>query len=73
VDSTRTGLVVPEDDPGQLGEAISRILQDSGLARRMGDAGRDRFLKNLTACVQAEQVMSIYDRILNEEPVTRCM
>ena len=35
-----TGLVVPPEDPTALREAVTRLLDDAELARRVGDAGR---------------------------------
>ena len=39
VDEGRTALVVPENDPGGLADALERVLSDDSLARRMGEAG----------------------------------
>jgi glycosyltransferase involved in cell wall biosynthesis len=39
-----TGLLVPVGDAPALAEAILRILRDPALARRMGQAGRERAL-----------------------------
>ncbi len=47
VQDDRNGLLVPEKDPPALAQAIRRVLQEPGLARRLGDAGytyaRERF------------------------------
>jgi len=37
-----TGFVVPVDDPQALADRIIRVLSDSELAAKMGDAGRQR-------------------------------
>ena len=34
------GLLIPPDDPGALAIAIARVLQEPGLAPRLGAAGR---------------------------------
>ncbi|MBV9484418.1 MAG: glycosyltransferase [Frankiaceae bacterium] len=34
-----TGLLVPEADPGALGDAVIRVLQDRSLAMSLGEAG----------------------------------
>lgn len=38
IESERTGLLVPADDPGALADAVIRILQDRSLARRLSRA-----------------------------------
>ena len=42
VEDGRTGLVVPRPEPSAVGAAIDRVLSDESLARRLGEAGRDR-------------------------------
>jgi len=39
-----TGLLVRPNDPQELAVALERLLSDAGLRRRMGEAGRARFL-----------------------------
>ena len=38
----QTGLLVPAGDEGALGVALSRVLSDAALSRRLGEAGRKR-------------------------------
>lgn len=42
------GLLVPPADPGALARAVSRLLADNGLARRLGAAARTRVERELT-------------------------
>ena len=42
VDDGVTGVVVPAEDPQALASAIGELLDDPGLGRRMGAAGRER-------------------------------
>ena len=42
VEDQRTGLLTEVDSPHELAAAITRLLDDPALARRLGDAGRDR-------------------------------
>jgi glycosyltransferase involved in cell wall biosynthesis len=42
VDDGETGILVEAGQAHELAAAISRLLADPGLRRRMGDAGRDR-------------------------------
>jgi glycosyltransferase involved in cell wall biosynthesis len=39
-----TGLLVSPDDPAALTAALSRLIADPALRRRLGDAGRVRAL-----------------------------
>jgi glycosyltransferase involved in cell wall biosynthesis len=50
-----TGLLVPPSDPGELAQAIGRLLADPELAGRLAGAGRSRVLGRYTwpACATA--------------------
>ena len=37
-----TGLLVPSEDPAALAAALERLMDDPDLARRLGEAGRER-------------------------------
>lgn len=43
-----TGLLVPPDDAGSLAQAMLRLLGDDALCRQMGEAARDRVLRDFT-------------------------
>jgi glycosyltransferase involved in cell wall biosynthesis len=45
VEDQRTGLLAPVDSPHELAVAITRLLGDPALARRLGDAGRKRVVE----------------------------
>jgi glycosyltransferase involved in cell wall biosynthesis len=45
VEDQRTGLLAPVDSPHELAAAITRLLGDPALARRLGDAGRKRVVE----------------------------
>ena len=38
----QTGLLVPHDKPGELAQALERLITDSALRRRLGEAARER-------------------------------
>ncbi len=40
IESERTGLLVPADDPAALAAAIARLLDDPALAEQLAEAGR---------------------------------
>jgi glycosyltransferase involved in cell wall biosynthesis len=54
------GLVVPEEDPGALASAVTRLLADSGLRERLRDAGRARVRERYTWEAVAAKVVRIY-------------
>jgi glycosyltransferase involved in cell wall biosynthesis len=48
VDDGRTGLLVDPANPNALAKAICELLEDRELARRMGQAGREKALKKFS-------------------------
>ena len=60
----KTGLLVPPGDPVKLAEAIIRVLQDKGLALRLGSQAREFILQNFSAAVMADKTLSMYEYAL---------
>ena len=58
-----TGLRVPPGDPGALAAALDRLLDDPGLRRRMGEAGRER-ARRYEAAASAPQVVAVFEQAL---------
>jgi len=67
-----TGLLVPPDDVGRLADAIARLLADPGLARRMGEAGREQ-VQRFDVRRMVREVEDLFDELLGatDEPVAR--
>jgi glycosyltransferase involved in cell wall biosynthesis len=68
-----TGRVVPVGDPAALARAISGLLADPAIARRMGEAGRERWRSRFTAERMVRETEALYRRFLRgartrEEP-----
>ncbi len=59
-----TGIVVPARDPGALAAALRKLLDDPGLRRRMGAAGRERVWREFTLDKMVDRTMAIYARLL---------
>jgi glycosyltransferase involved in cell wall biosynthesis len=59
-----TGLIVPSASPDELAEAILRILADSGLANRMGQAGKQRARGHFNPGSYARSVEMVYQDAL---------
>jgi starch synthase len=64
VDDGRTGLLVPPSDPVALAAALNRLLDDPGLARQMGIAGRERAVAEFSWRAIAEQTVELYEQVL---------
>ncbi len=68
-----TGFLVPPKDPDALAARLAELAADSGSARRLGQAGRDRALAHFTWASVARAVRATYDRALHEFPVQPAM
>jgi starch synthase len=64
VDDGRTGLLVPPSDPAALAAALNRLIDDPGLARQMGVAGRARAVADFSWKAIAEQTVALYEEVL---------
>lgn len=61
VSDGETGLLVPPGDAVALADALSRILGDEDLAKRMGQAARKRVAERFSASVAAERILKLYE------------
>lgn len=68
-----TGTLVPARDPVALAAAIQKYIDDSGLRRRHGQAGRERVLQHYRREAIWDALYLEYTRLLREErqPVPR--
>jgi glycosyltransferase involved in cell wall biosynthesis len=57
------GLLVPSGDAGRLAEAISRLLTDSALAQRLGDAARRRVWQHYSREAMVRRFEEYYQRL----------
>lgn len=60
----KTGLIVPPFDTGQLGHAISILVEKPDLRRQMGQAGREFARGRFDAAVMVEALERLYHEIL---------
>lgn len=66
-----TGLNVPPGDAGALAAALTRLLDDAALAQRLGAAGRQRYLDELSAATMVDRLLGLYRRLLGEPTAPR--
>jgi glycosyltransferase involved in cell wall biosynthesis len=63
-----TGLLVPAEDPAALREGIERVLGDSALAARLGQAARARVEAEHTTRRMAERLAPLIRELTDAEP-----
>jgi glycosyltransferase involved in cell wall biosynthesis len=66
-----TGILVPPHDPTRLGAAIQRLLGDSELQLRLGQAARRRCEARFSLQTHVEQIVSQYQRLLTPTALAR--
>ena len=71
VEHERTGLLVRPDDVEGIAGAVVRLLDDPALARRLGEAARDRVVPAFGADVMVERIAALYERELARLPKRR--
>jgi hypothetical protein len=58
-------LLVPPRDAAALAAALERLVRDTSLRRRLGDAGRQLAENEFSTDIVVGQTLSIYDSLLN--------
>lgn len=66
VENGVTGLLVPPCDARAISEAVSKILDDPELQRRMGESGRHRVETMFTAEAMVKEHQELYWQLLSE-------
>lgn len=62
-----TGVLVPPNDPGTLADAIVGLLQDTGRATRLGNAGKAA-AQEYRMERMVESYLDLYDELIEHEP-----
>ncbi len=66
VQHSRTGLLVKTESPGELAEAMRKLLLDPALRRSLGEAGRQRVADCFSAQRMMEDYLSLYQQVLTQ-------
>ena len=61
-----SGLLIPPGDVAALAQALRRLLDDPGLRRQMGEAGRARILAEFSIDAMVEGNLAVYRQVLAE-------
>ena len=69
VDDGRTGLLVPPGDAAALAAALGRLAHDPHLARRLGEAGRERVRARHDPGRHVEALVGAYEEMLGRVTV----
>ncbi len=62
-----TGLLVPPNEPKKLVKTINNLLEDKSRAKRLGDAGYDFVIKNLTWDTLLPKYIKFYEDLVKME------
>lgn len=66
VEDEVTGLLTPPRDPAALAAALDRLRRDPELARRLGQAGRERFRAQFAIGPSVEALLAVYGEAMKE-------
>lgn len=63
-----SGLLIPPGDVPALISALRRLLEDTGLRKKMGEAGRARILAEFSIDAMVDGNLAIYRKVLADRP-----
>lgn len=64
VEDGKTGILVPPRDPDSIASAIKNLLDNPELAKKMGEAGRERLTTTFTPQRMIEQTVTLYAEVM---------
>lgn len=59
-----TGFLVGSEDDESLADRLSTLLDDAGLAEKMGRLGKERVARMFTVRTQVERTVALYERLI---------
>jgi glycosyltransferase involved in cell wall biosynthesis len=70
IEEGKTGFIVPIRDPKRLAEAIQKIITDSDLSRKMGNAARQRVVELFDQNKIVDQQVRLYEEFVKMKKET---
>lgn len=70
IDQGVNGLLVPPGDVKELADALEKVLNDKGFARKMGREGRKRIKGQFSAHVMVQSIEQLYRELLARKGIT---
>ena len=62
----KTGILVPFGDVGALQTAIGALVEEPGIGKELGEAGRQRMCDEFAIETMVSDYLDVYKEILNE-------
>ena len=60
-----TGFISRKQDPVDLANKIAILLKDENLRSKMGNKGREKFLKNYTHDLVVEKIIDVFNKVID--------
>jgi glycosyltransferase involved in cell wall biosynthesis len=67
------GLLVEPEQPAELAQALRRVIQDTELAQRLGEEGREKVVRDYQLIHVVEQYVALYRRLLAQDAKARAL
>ncbi len=73
IENDRNGLLVPSNDEKALADALTRVLSNDDLARRLGDANRDVLEQRYSPSCAGRLLAETYNNIMSRRHITEAI
>ncbi len=67
IDDGITGFIVEKQNPQQIAEKLEILINNPELRKKMGEAGRKKFLENYTIDKFEENLVNVFNQILEKQ------
>jgi glycosyltransferase involved in cell wall biosynthesis len=64
VESGKTGLLIPPNDPGRLAAAVAKLAGDEATRHAMGKAGHERAVANFSIAAYVRNFVELYESLV---------